>query len=232
LLGLTGAIALHLMLLVAVRFDMGRSKIPALPPPGETPASAVNIDLTPVARPHSESRVPTPPTARAILQRQSPTPVAPPHIGPADPQIAGARPPPAETTGERPQASVPAAVGDHIAPGLASALRGSIGCDHAGFLGLSDAEKRRCQQRSLARSGGAPETGIGINPEAQTEFDLAWRDDHTPQHPAYAKCEARFGLGQFKWNHYYRRIKLGPLPCYLVTPEAIVLPDKPKLEGN
>lgn len=121
---------------------------------------------------------------------------------------------------------------ENSASGVSAALRVSVGCDHANFLGLTAAEKQRCQQRMVARSGGAPMMDIGIDPEARAEFDLAWNDDHTPQHLVYLGCKARFGLGQFSWEHPYHRPKLGPLPCYLTTPEAIILPDKPKPKGN
>ncbi len=54
------------------------------------------------------------------------------------------------------------------APEVRQALRGLVGCDHAGFLGLSDAERERCRDR-LARTRG------GDARSAQIELDLARR---------------------------------------------------------
>ena len=80
-------------------------------------------------------------------------------------------------------------------------------------------------------SRDAPETDIGINPEARAEFDLAWNEDHSPQHLAYVGCFARFGLGKLTWHHPSRGMKLGPLPCYFATPKATLLPDKSTPKG-
>lgn len=192
------------------------------------PSRAIEIQLVSPTLPRALLKV----QAKKLSERDRRFPTtAPQRPGSVASHSAEIQTPP-ETAEVAPQPVSPAsAVGEHRDAGVGSALRASIGCAHASFLGLSDAEKLRCQQRMVERSRDAPATEIGINPEARAEFDMAWNDDHTPQHLAYLECKARFGSGQFSWQRPYRRVRLGPSPCYLTTPEAIALPDRPKPKG-
>jgi hypothetical protein len=213
-LGLAAALAFHLALVMAVTFDL-RDSLTLPMPFGERPAQAVDIDLTPPPKPAAQPER----RMRAPLPSASPRPSQPspaPAQGPAAPAptVTAAAPPASEG-----------------APGVTSALRASLGCDHASFLELSEAEKLHCRQRMVGRSQDAPERDIGINPEARAEFDLAWKEDHSPQHLAFVGCFARFGVGKLIWYHPSRGVKLGPLPCYYGTPKSTLLPDKPAPTG-
>ncbi len=98
----------------------------------------------------------------------------PPRSGkPAHPAATPEAPPilhqPAQETSPDPVALPQPAPGPAVeAEGARQALRGLVGCGHAGFLGLTEAERQRCQDL-LARVRG------GDARSAQIELDLARR---------------------------------------------------------
>jgi hypothetical protein len=109
---------------------------------------------------------------------------------------------------------------------LVSALRGSVGCDHAGLLGLSQEERQGCRNRFAAGRGAAGDSDqLGIDPVKRAAYDAAWKADHSPQHMAALGCFAVFGHGKLQWLHPSAGIRLGPLPCYFVTPKATLSAD-------
>lgn len=110
-------------------------------------------------------------------------------------------------------------------------LRGSVGCEHARFAGLTSEELHGCEDR-FAGPGSDPHhaSPLGLAPSAKTAFDLAALENKTPHMPAFG-CFARFGGGKFVWYHPSQGLKLGGLPCYFVAPKGVLQPDKQPAAG-
>ena len=80
--------------------------------------------------------------------------------------------------------------------GLASALRGSVGCAEAHFNELTSAEQQNCRDRfATAAEGVHDEAELGIDPIKRAVYDASWKADHGPQHMAGVACVAVFGKG-------------------------------------
>jgi hypothetical protein len=140
------------------------------------------------------------------------------------------RPTPAFATAPKPLPSVPSE--DDARRGLASALRGSVGCAQARFNGLSAAEQQHCRDRFATAAEGVQEGAeLGIDPIKRAAFDASWQADHGPQHMAGMACVAVFGKGGLKWLHPSEGVKLGPLPCYAYTPKATFAADPEHAKG-
>ena len=106
-----------------------------------------------------------------LLERPPPSPRRLPQAvrPPAAPQAPPILHQPAAQTSPDPSALPPPAPGPVVdGEGVRQALRGLVGCSQAGLLGLSEAERQRCQDR-LARVPG------GDTRSAQIERDLARR---------------------------------------------------------
>jgi hypothetical protein len=131
--------------------------------------------------------------------------------------------PPIAADRRAPVTEAPAAAS---AGGLTSALRSSIGCDHADLMGLSPVERQRCHDQ-FAAAGKDPGdlTALGIDPVKRADFDAAWKADHSPQHMAAVGCFMRFGAGKVEWLHPSEGFRLGRLPCYFVAPKATLSAD-------
>ena len=172
---------------------------------------AVDVELVPL-RPASRSpeRHPTRSLPAQATKTEPKQVIAPPNV--PGPSIAAARPAPI--------------TGAPAASGLTSALRGSVGCDHADLMGLSPAERQRCRDQ-FATAGKDPGdlTALGIDPVKRAAFDAAWKADHSPQHMAAVGCFMRFGAGQAEWLHPSEGFRLGRLPCYFVAPKATLSAD-------
>ena len=116
--------------------------------------------------------------------------------------------------------------------GLASALRGSVGCAEAHFNELTSAEQQNCRDRfATAAEGVHDEAELGIDPIKRAVYDASWKADHGPQHMAGVACVAVFGKGGLKWLHPSEGVKLGPLPCYAYTPKATFAADPEHARG-
>jgi hypothetical protein len=139
--GLAVAIALaaHVVLLTDLLW-----RFETWPAEYSTPVMAVDLVRLPRAR------APKPPGFAVAARTRAELAPIQPHVTPTLPPVATA-PPSAQVAGD-----------------VQHALRGLVGCNHAGFLGLTDAERQRCQDR-LARAGG------GDPRSAQIELDLARR---------------------------------------------------------
>ena len=109
-----------------------------------------------------------------------------------------------------------------------TALRGSVGCEHAGLFTLSDDERRGCRERlATGRATAAQWAELGIDPKRRAVFDAAWKADHDPQHMAGFACLAKFGGGKIQWAHPSEGVKAPHLPCYFYTPKATFAVDPP-----
>ena len=88
---------------------------------------------------------------------------------------------------------------------------------------LSDAERQHCRDNFAANRTDAPDLSqFAIDPAKRAIFDAAWKAGHSPQHMVAAGCWARFGSGQFNWRRPSDSVKLGSLPCYIVTPKSVL----------
>ena len=96
---------------------------------------------------------------------------------------------------------------------------------------LTAEESERCNQRNIRLGAGAQETDINMSASARAEFDLAQKENHSPGHIPLIGCFATFGLGKVTWYHPSHGVKLGPLPCYIATSHAVMLPDKEPAKG-
>lgn len=152
----------------------------------------------------------------AAQRRPSASPETP---APA-PQSALSAPPPGEVSADRASAEQ-----------VASALRGALGCNRNALIKLSPEEKATCDERMAGVAGAqAPPSPLGLGPEAKAAFDLAVRENKSVHIPLVG-CFATFEPGKIHWYHPSRGVKLGPLPCYVVAPKGVLLPDKEKAKG-
>ncbi len=124
-----------------------------------------------------------------------------------------------------PESQTPSGTGADV---VAGALRGSVGCDHAGLFALTEEERRHCRERiATGRATEAQYADLGIDPEKRAVFDAAWTADHAPRHMPGFACLAKFGGGKIQWAHPSEGIKVPRLPCYFFTPKATFSVDPP-----
>jgi hypothetical protein len=217
---------------------VGLQGAPGALPPG--PAVDVELITASPATPSARTRSGTSSTVQATATERQP--ITPPPIAERS-SGAAALPAPAPLSEAAPIADAPPVPAPPAPPSaLASALRGSIGCDHSGLLGLSPAERERCRDR-FAKTGKVPadltaleglawvalsrDGAAGLDPEKRAAFDAAWKADHSPQHMAALGCFMRFGGGKVEWLRPSEGFRLGRLPCYFVAPKATLSADPP-----
>jgi len=219
-LGVAASLLAHLVFLAVLGVGLRR-------PADLPPSPAVEVELSP---PWPTARLPErrpAPPAPAGLEKDEPAKTPPPSPAAAVPPGVAANAAPAPAA-EPPPTAPPVAGGG----GLASALRGSVGCDHADLVELSPAERQHCRDR-FATAGKDPGdlTRFAIDPVKRAAFDAAWKADHSPQHMAALGCFMRFGGGKVEWLHPSEGFKLGRLPCYFVAPKATFSADPPPARG-
>jgi hypothetical protein len=208
----TGLAASLLAHVVFVAFLLTATQRPSPPEPVRT------TDVQVVRNWPSLPRRPAPASRGSTLavrahREQDAAPPAPP-VHELPPAIAAA-------PSLSPSPSPDSAPDDAERRGLASALRGSIGCASAQLAGLTSAEQQHCRDRFAKATAGVHDGAeLGIDPIKRAAFDASWTADHSPQHMAGVACLAVFGKGGLKWLHPSEGVKLGPLPCYAYTPKA------------
>lgn len=69
---------------------------------------------------------------------------------------------------------------------LARALRGAVGCGHAGYLRMSAAERQACETRMAGRAG-SDGPAFGADPRKRAAFDLAAKKEDFLQEPFLAE---------------------------------------------
>lgn len=224
-LGLAAALAIHSVLLVALVLDL---RLAREADQEMTPPYTVDIELVPFWRyqtvPRGAARGETEPGAPS--RARAPGGETRPTGAPAAAQgQEGLSPPPAAAHDN------PKVAGDSEVARTAATLRAALGCRHGELLGLTREEQERCGDRLGGSGAEIADAPLALPPGARAEFDLAWKENHSPQHMAAMGCFAKFGLGKVRWYHPSRGVKLGPLPCYVVTPKATLLPDKTQRKG-
>jgi hypothetical protein len=224
--GVAAVVFAHLLLLALLELDFQRSAaLQKLEADAEFSLPTLKVQLT---RPwRAAARSPAGAEAARTAGQRSAAVKAP--SSPASNPVAAAVPatPPAEAS------ETPAAAPGEDAPDarVVAALRASLGCNHAALAHLTPEERQGCQER-LAGVGGAPlaPAPLGLTPEAKEAFDLAVRENKSAHIPMFG-CFATFGMGKIQWYHPSRGVKLGKLPCYIVAPKGVFLPDKPPAKG-
>lgn len=112
---------------------------------------------------------------------------------------------------------------------LSAALKGGQRC-RLNRSQISAEERQQCDERLGATAKeSAPLEGGTMSPEARAEFELAWKEDHSPAKWAQLGCFARFGQGRVVTYKPTRGFSLGP--CFFATPKATLQPVKPKAQG-
>jgi hypothetical protein len=223
-LGAAAALVVHLALGLLLAFDVGQGARLFGAQDAGPKTLVLNIELAP---PRPRQR-PAPSTPEASLSSR-PRPAAP-----LSRSIAQRAPRPAPATISRPagpDTSEPNPAEPAPNAGVIQALRGSVGCDRRSLVRLTAEESERCNQRNIRLGAGAQETDINLSASARAEFDLALKENHSPGHIPLIGCFATFGLGKVTWYHPSHGVRLGPLPCYIATSHAVMLPDKEPAKG-
>jgi hypothetical protein len=214
------AVAIHLLLWIAWDQDLGRNVPPAV---GESlPTIAVELVAPSLLRP-TRTATATAPVERPRHSARSAQPAPRESANSTSSQFAPEALPPSGRNEEPAHAEGPD-------PRLAAVLRGTLGCEHADFVGLSTDERHKCQERlerGVDPNRAAP---LGLGAEAKEGFDLA-QVENKSAHIPYAGCFARFGGGKIQWYHATRGVKVPGLPCYFVAPKGVLRPDKPPAKG-
>jgi hypothetical protein len=160
------ALCAHVAFLAALLWQAG-----VAPPPSIRPLD-VQLLRVPIAARRDE-------TKNRQMASSLPSPAA--KGAPATP---GALPIPASpipTASEAPSTPPPSL------PNIASALRAGLGCDAAGLAGLTTDERRRCQDRFVAREETPGRTFAALGPSQQAHFDAAAKRALWWQEPFLAK---------------------------------------------
>lgn len=221
------SVAAHLAVLVAAALQVPTLRM--RPEAEAPPPTVIPVFLIPrAARPAARAVVPIRP--RRPSQRPAPDalPVAPLPAAPSP----------------GPPAAVPAA-----GPDLAGVLRrGAVGCANAGAVGLSRAERERCEARLAAGAKDAKHLW-GMEP-AKREYYAAVAEAKAPDAPVtqgtalgrvggqygldsdmrgmkghlpYIGCKVHFGRGYKPPNAPPHALKLGP--CFIEPPAGSLSPD-------
>lgn len=103
-----------------------------------------------------------------------------------------------------------------IRTNVRAALRATVGCTHARFLHLSEAEQEHCQQRASAFGWPAPDTPLAhIDPVKVAYFDAVAAAYKAPGHEPEMVC--RFGGNAMAPPN---GLQLGPLACQVIPPQG------------
>lgn len=227
---------------------------PMLPlPPAEfagPPQAIIPILLLPRAPARTAGGPPQPGELRLHRRPQRPIegalPVAPLPAAPAPTRPAER----AATPASAPAGQAPGASGG---PDLSLALRhGAAGCANASLVGMSRAERERCDERLGRAMASAPYLPAAIEPRIRAYYDAvaeAKKPDPQPVHPALeggfgpaqmdrafglsdarganghgpaVGCRVIFGVGK-KPNDLPNALKLGP--CYIEPPKGPLTPE-------
>jgi hypothetical protein len=99
-------------------------------------------------------------------------------------------------------------------------LRGSVGCDQAKFLHLSQQELDRCAKWRQAHLDPNLELPAPIAPEKRAWFDAILASRKAPDHPPGFICGMLInGFKLVKPKPPPHSLHVGGIPCYLVPPK-------------